>query len=183
MKKTAQKILAIFFVLMFILPSVSFGLDKGLYSMKNETSYANPATGKTEDGGTQIAIGDGMCRTALGEYFLLDVKSKKQKYLTIRMGLQHFVRDVKIFVKNSKGEYKEVKFKEKGEDKEKHTKDYKFAVSNDYPEIKVKMYVEPMGRDVIFFAKGLKDESKKGEDNFKKQEVATKMKIKTSDKK
>ncbi|MFC4804863.1 heme-binding Shp domain-containing protein [Filifactor villosus] len=178
MKKIAMKMVSAFLVLAVLFSSASFALDKGSYSMKNETSYVNPATGKTEDGGTQIAIGDGMCRTALGEYFLLDVKSKKQKYLTIRMGLQHFTKDLHIFVKNKKGEYKEVKFKEKAEDKKNHTKDYKFAVNSDYPEIKVKMYVEPMGRDVIFFAKGLEDETKKGEDKFKKQEVATKMKIK-----
>lgn len=178
MKKIMMKMVSAFLVIAFLFPSVSFALEKGSYSVKNETSYVNPDTGKTEDGGTQIAIGDGMCRTALGEYFLLDVKSKKQKYLTIRMGLQHFTKDLHIFVKDTKGKYKEVEFKKKAEDKKNYTKDYKFAVNSDYPEIKIKMYVEPMGRDVIFFAKALEDETQKGEDKFKKQEVATKMKIK-----
>ncbi|WP_462273752.1 heme-binding Shp domain-containing protein [Filifactor alocis] len=175
MKQYRFKVVLLMCIIALMIPSFSFGLDKGTYSVKNETSYANPKTGKTEDGGTQIALGDSMSRSLLGEYFLVDVQSKKKKYMTIRVGLQQYVTDIKVYVKNSKGEYKEVKIKEKAHDKKKDTKDYKFAISSDYPELKIKVYVEPMERDVIFFAKGLEKEVKKGRDNFDKMKLSTKL--------
>lgn len=175
MKKIMLKMIAVLCVFTLMIPSFSFGLEKGTYSVKNETSYKNPKTGKTEDGGTQIALGEGMCRSLIGEYFLLDIKSEKQKYMTIRVGLQQYASDLKVYVKNSKGEYKEVKLKEKASDKKNNTKDYKFPISSDYPELKIKAYIEPMERDVVFFAKALKDKSEKGEDKFKKMKMAGKI--------
>ena len=175
MKQYRVRVVLALCIIALMIPSFSFGLEKGSYSVKNETSYANPKTGKTEDGGTQIALGDSMSRSLLGEYFLIDVKSKKQKYMTIRVGLQKYVSNIKVYVKNNKGEYKEVKIKEKAHDKKNDTRDYKFSISSDYPELKIKVYVEPMERDVIFFAKSLEKEVKKGNDNFNKMKLSTKL--------
>ncbi|MDO4793913.1 MAG: heme-binding Shp domain-containing protein [Filifactor alocis] len=175
MKQYRFKAVILMCIIALMIPSFSFGLEKGTYSVKNETSYANPKTGKAEDGGTQIALGDSMSRSMLGEYFLMDIKSKKQKYVTIRVGLQKYVSDIKVYVKNSKGEYKEVKIKEKAHNKKNDTRDYKFAVSSDYPQLKIKAYVEPMERDVIFFAKALEKEVKKGKDTFEKTKLSTKI--------
>lgn len=120
------------------------------------------------------AIGDGMSRSILGKYALLD-NTGKTKSLTIKIGLTDVSKDYKISVKNVKDDkYKEVKFKVVKEDKKKKTKDIKFEVPTNEAYIKISAYVEPMGRDITFFAQMSSKDAKEGAKEFNSQKMTTK---------
>ena len=44
-------------------PVPVYAMEDGAYTVGRTTSYANPETGQTVDGGTNIALGDSMCES------------------------------------------------------------------------------------------------------------------------
>ena len=184
LKKILSSIIALSFIFMiFVLNINAQDLESKVYSVKNTAQYENPITKELEDlkikegqpkYKSKKAIGDGMSRSILGKYSLLD-NTGKTKTLTIKIGLADVCKDYKISVKNVKDDkYKEVKFKVVKEDKKKKTKDIKFEVPTNEAYIKISAYVDPMGRDITFFAQMSSKDAKEGAKEFNSQEMTTK---------
>ena len=184
LKKILSSIIALSFIFMiFVLNINAQDLESKVYSVKNTAQYENPITKELEDlkikegqpkYKSKKAIGDGMSRSILGKYSLLD-NTGKTKTLTIKIGLADVCKDYKISVKNVKDDkYKEVKFKVVKEDKKKKTKDIKFEVPTNEAYIKISAYVEPMGRDITFFAQMSSKDAKEGAKEFNSQKMTTK---------
>ena len=57
-----------------------------LYLISRSTSYVNPLTGKTEDGGENIALGDSMVGNIVEGQLLLEQTGGKY-YITVGLGL------------------------------------------------------------------------------------------------
>ena len=184
LKKILSSIIALSFIFTIFVSDINAqDLGNKVYSIKNTAQYENPITKELEDlkikGGqpkykSKKAIGDGMSRSILGKYALLD-NTGKTKSLTIKIGLTDVSKDYKISVKNVKDDkYKEVKFKVVKEDKKKKTKDIKFEVPTNEAYIKISAYVEPMGRDITFFAQMSSKDAKEGAKEFNSQKMTTK---------
>lgn len=184
LKKILSSIIALSFIFMiFVLNINAQDLESKVYSVKNTAQYENPITKELEDlkikegqpkYKSKKAIGDGMSRSILGKYSLLD-NTSKTKTLTIKIGLADVCKDYKILVKNVKDDkYKEVKFKVVKEDKKKKTKDIKFEVPTNEAYIKISAYVDPMGRDITFFAQMSSKDAKEGAKEFNSQKMTTK---------
>jgi cell wall anchor domain protein len=184
LKKILSSIIALSFIFtIFVLNINAQDLESKVYSVKNTAQYENPITKELEDlkikegqpkYKSKKAIGDGMSRSILGKYSLLD-NTGKTKTLTIKIGLADVCKDYKISVKNLKDDkYKEVKFKVVKEDKKKKTKDIKFEVPTNEAYIKISAYVDPMGRDITFFAQMSSKDAKEGAKEFNSQKMTTK---------
>ena len=189
-----KKLLSAAFAVALIFTSLTIGADaksaaktkdlgKKTYSITNTVQYENPITKEIEDlklkskdkqYKSKKAIGDGMSRSILGKYALLD-NTGKTKMLTVKMGMTDATKDYKVFVKNAKDDkYKEVKFTVAKEDKKKKTKDLKFEVSVNDAYIKISAYVNPMGRNITFFAQMTSKDAKEGSKDFDGQKMTTK---------
>lgn len=130
----------------------SFALDSGVYTAKVVTSYYNPDTGKVDDGGTaNAALGEGMCRSATAETGLVEVDKDGNIWLTIRLLLQSNCRDVAFYTRSSYDSYSGVSYIITAEDAVNDSIDYRFKVSDAGVKLKGTMYVEPMGRDVLWY--------------------------------
>lgn len=143
------------------------GLDKGLYLLDNKTYYTNPDTGKVDDGG-DTSIGNGMSRNVTYSKSLLEIRDGKY-LVTLRMKMISYISKVTIHVQKSKGDgaaYSPVAFKITGENKAEDTRDYQFEVSDPSLFIKPVIYVEPMGRDVVYFVSLLEDSAQPDKGSF-----------------
>ena len=69
-KKVLLILVAIITMTINIKPA--FALDDGAYLIGRSTSYVNPLTGNTEDGGTNITLGDSMVSSIVEGNLLLD---------------------------------------------------------------------------------------------------------------
>ena len=189
-----KKLLSAVFAVALVFTSLSMGADakvttkakdlgKKTYSIKNSVQYENPITKEIEDlklkpkdkqYKSKKAIGDGMSRSIVGKYALLDNTGKK-KMLTIKIGMTDSTKDYKVFVKNAKDDkYKEVKFTVAKEDKKKKTKDLKFEVPVNDAYVKISTYVNPMGRNITFFGQMTSKDAKEGSKEFDGQKMTTK---------
>ncbi|EFM38370.1 hypothetical protein HMPREF0379_1923 [[Eubacterium] yurii subsp. margaretiae ATCC 43715] len=185
-----KKLLSAVFAVALVFTSLAVGVDakakdlgKKTYSIKNSVQYENPITKEIEDlklkpkdkqYKSKKAIGDGMSRSIVGKYALLDNTGKK-KMLTIKIGMTDSTKDYKVFVKNTKDDkYKEVKFTVAKEDKKKKTKDLKFEVPVNDAYVKISTYVNPMGRNITFFGQMTSKDAKEGSKDFDGQKMTTK---------
>lgn len=132
----------------------AFTLDDGAYLIGRSTSYVNPLTGATEDGGTNITLGESMVSSIVEGQLLLEQVNGKV-YVTIGLGLASNVSNVRIKTMNSSGSFSNANATVTGSssangDTVNH---YRIQMNslNDY--ISPILYVTPMGRDVQFFIK------------------------------
>lgn len=114
MKNIFRKIgvLALCTILMVgIMVSGAFAITDGTYTVKTVTSYVNPDTGKTDDGGTgNSELGEGMCRSVIDENAEIEQKNGKVT-VTMRMKLYSNLSNIRIATQESpKGKYNEVKY-------------------------------------------------------------------------
>lgn len=154
MKKKLLSFLCITVVLSMLLgvSASALSLKDGTYHAKLKTSYANPATGKPVDGGTNIALGDGMCKSIVEESLLIE-QSHGKTYVTIGLGMMSNVENVRIQIQGKDGEYRTVPAKKVGSCVRNHDtcNHYRFEVESADKNISPILYVKPMGRDVQFF--------------------------------
>ena len=78
---------------MFI-SSVS-ALNDGAYLVSRSTSYTNPLTGKTEDGGENIALGESMVSNIVESQLLVEQTNGKY-YITVGLGLASNVSNIRF---------------------------------------------------------------------------------------
>lgn len=127
-----------------------------VYTCKINPSYAHPVTGEIEDAGgsSSTATGQGMVEGALGSSGILEVTDSGEYYLTIRMGLMdyssgHSFRTQEVGA--SGWSSVEAAQTGSGSDDSGTTADLRISVPSESCIVRCSMYVEPMGRDVIFY--------------------------------
>lgn len=150
-KWTAILTLTVFLLGMMAQPALA--LDFGVYTAPANTYYKNPETGEIEDGGTQNEeLGEGMCRSAVGETALIEVDADGNVYVTMRMLLYSNLSKIKFYVQDKpNGSYSQVKASITAEDSSKDSADFRMKMPSAGANVKTVMYVAPMGRDVTFF--------------------------------
>lgn len=152
MKKILQINIILMMLFMFISPVSA--LNDGAYLVSRSTSYTNPLTGKTEDGGENIALGESMVGNIVESKLLVEQTNGKY-YITVGLGLASNVSNVRFKVMTSGGSMSSVSATKTGSssangDTVNH---YRLQVSSLDLYISPIMYVTPMGRDVQFFIK------------------------------
>ncbi len=144
-----------------------FALKDAVYLVSNNTFYANPDTGKTDDGG-DTSIGEGMSRNVVATQSLYEKRNGKQ-YVTLRLNMSSYISSVGLFVQSKAGEadaYQSANYEVTGSNKENDTKDYRFEINSSNLYIKTTAYVEPMKRDVIFYVSLDLSQAKEGKGDF-----------------
>ena len=152
MKKIVQINILLMMLFMFMTPI--HALSDGAYLISRSTSYTNPLTGQTEDGGENIALGESMVSNIVESQLLVEQTNGKY-YITVGLGLASNVSNIRFKVMNSSGSMSSVSATKTGSssangDTVNH---YRLQVSSLDLYISPIMYVNPMGRDVQFFIK------------------------------
>ena len=152
MKKILQINILLMMLFMFMTPI--HALSDGAYLVSRSTSYTNPLTGQTEDGGENIALGESMVSNIVESQLLVEQTNGKY-YITVGLGLASNVSNIRFKVMNSSGSMSSVSATKTGSsnangDSVNH---YRLQVSSLDLYISPIMYVNPMGRDVQFFIK------------------------------
>lgn len=129
-------------------------LSIGHYTGYAQTYYINPDTGVTDDGGSRNeAVGEGMCRSVIAETALVEYDGA-DTYVTLRVLLLSNIRDLKLYVQQTKGDansYTQISPEIMSEDAENDCADYRFKVPQSDSYIKCSAYIIPMSRDVTFY--------------------------------
>lgn len=179
--KSLKAFIFTFVFFITIMPVSAFAMEDGAYLVTRNTSYVNPQTGQTVDGGTNIALGESMCASMIESQALVE-QSDGRIYVTLGIGMMSNITSVRIQVQSGSG-YSEVPITLTGScqrdgDTCNH---YRFEVSSVDNYISPIVYVEPMGREVQFFVSLNSGSATAGTGNFvsemvtqKVQEVETK---------
>lgn len=146
--------MALVIAMVAAIPALATALKPGIYTAGRTTSYADPETGKTVDGGTDIALGDSMCANILDKKVLVEYDGDKT-YLTIGLGMMSYIKkdSVTVQVQQKNGKYKDVHAEYTGKsildgDDCYH---YRFEVPDATARFSPRFYVMPMSRYVQFF--------------------------------
>ncbi|SNS77104.1 Cell surface heme-binding protein Shp [Anaerovirgula multivorans] len=152
MKKKILSFLMIMTIAVGVMAVDIFALEDGVYIVSNTTSYVNPDTGKTDDGGSDTSLGDGMARGMTHETSFYEVIEGKH-YITVRIGMVSYIENMRFKVQSEKGkgDYKSISYKVVGENKEEDTRDYRIEIPSIDFRISPTFFVGPMNRDVVFF--------------------------------
>lgn len=127
-----------------------------VYTCTVNPCYAHPVTGEIEDAGgsSSTATGQGMVEGALGGSGILEVTDGGEYYLTIRMSLMDYSSGHSFQVQEVGGSgwnSVEASRTGSGSDDSGTTADMRIQVPSESCVVRCSMYVEPMGRDVIFY--------------------------------
>lgn len=127
-----------------------------IYTCVINPCYSHPVTGEIEDAGgkSSYATGQGMVSGVLGTEGMLEVTDNGEYYLTFRMSLMDYTTDQSFLVqKKGETEWAEtaIGVTATGEDENGTTADVCVQVPDKDCIVRGTMYVEPMGRNVIFY--------------------------------
>jgi hypothetical protein len=126
--------------------------NPGIYTLTAAPYYAHPMTGVIEDSGQNPGIGQGMTESVLARSALLEVYGNGEQYVTVRFSLMDNIKDITVSVqKDADSAFEDVPYTITKEDMDAGTADIRFAVPDENAIARAAMFVEPMGRDVIFF--------------------------------
>lgn len=127
-----------------------------VYTCVIHPCYAHPVTGVIEDSGGEAsyATGQGMVDGAVYTTGILELTDSGEYYLTIRMSLMDYTSGHSFWVQNvgdSGWASPAVGVTGNGTDGNGATSDICIQVPSENCVVRGSMYVEPMGRDVIFY--------------------------------
>lgn len=128
-----------------------------VYSCAINRCYAHPVTGVIEDSGgeSSYATGQGMVEVCVYSNGILEVTDDGAYYLTIRMSLMDYTSGHSFQVQNvgdsGWSTPSEIGITGNGSDSNGTTADVCMRVPSENCVVRGSMYVEPMGRDVIFY--------------------------------
>ena len=150
------RVLAI--TLMAGFPAVkAYAASGTVYSCAINRCYAHPVTGVIEDSGgeSSYATGQGMVEGCVYSNGILEVTDDGAYYLTIRMSLMDYTSGHSFQVQNvgdsGWSTPSEIGITGNGSDSNGTTADVCMRVPSENCVVRGSMYVEPMGRDVIFY--------------------------------
>ena len=128
-----------------------------VYSCTINRCYAHPVTGVIEDSGGEgsYATGQGMVNSCVYSNGILEVSDDGAYYLTIRMSLMDYTSGHSFQVQNvgdsGWSTPSEIGITGNGSDSNGTTADVCMRVPSENCIVRGEMYVEPMGRNVIFY--------------------------------
>lgn len=128
-----------------------------VYSCAINRCYTHPVTGVIEDSGgeSSYATGQGMVEGCVYSNGILEVTDDGAYYLTIRMSLMDYTSGHSFQVQNvgdsGWSTPSEIGITGNGSDSNGTTADVCMRVPSENCVVRGSMYVEPMGRDVIFY--------------------------------
>lgn len=127
-----------------------------VYTCVIHPCYAHPVTGVIEDSGGEAsyATGQGMVDGAIYTTGILELTDSGEYYLTIRMSLMDYTSNHSFWVQNvgdSGWLSPAIGVTGNGTDDNGATADICMQVPSENCVVRGSMYVEPMGRDVIFY--------------------------------
>lgn len=127
-----------------------------IYSCKIVPGYKHPVDGTIEDSGgeSSYATGQGMVESAVNTAGMLEAVSDGTYYLTLRMKLMDYTsgHEFKVQKKgDSSWQKSSAEVTSTGSDSNGKTSDMCIQVPAQDCVVRVTMYVEPMGRNVIFY--------------------------------
>lgn len=127
-----------------------------VYTCTINRCYAHPVTGVIEDSGgeSSYATGQGMVEGAVYGTGMLEVTDSGEYYLTIRMSLMDYTSNHSFWVQSvgdSGWSTPAMGQTGSGSDSNGTTADITIQVPSENCVVRGGMYVEPMGRDVIFY--------------------------------
>ncbi len=140
------------------IPAVSAHAASGaVYSCTVTPCYRHPVTGVIEDSGgeSSYATGQGMAEGCVYTTGIMEVTTDGAYYLTIRLSLMDYTSGHSFWVQNigdsSWSSPSEIGITGNGTDGNGTTADICMRVPSENCVVRVAMYVEPMGRDVVFY--------------------------------
>ena len=127
-----------------------------IYTCVIHPCYAHPVTGVIEDSGGEAsyATGQGMVDGTVYTTGILELTDSGEYYLTIRMSLMDYTSNHSFWVQNvgdSNWSSPAIGVTGNGTDDNGATADICMQVPSENCVVRGSMYVEPMGRDVIFY--------------------------------
>ena len=127
-----------------------------VYTCVIHPCYAHPVTGEIEDSGGEAsyATGQGMIDGAVYTTGILELTDSGEYYLTIRMSLMGYTSGHTFWVQNvgdSGWSSPAMGITGTGTDNNGDTADICMQVPSENCVVRGSMYVEPMGRDVVFY--------------------------------
>lgn len=127
-----------------------------VYTCVIHPCYAHPVTGVIEDSGGEAsyATGQGMVDSAVYTTGILEVTDSGNYYLTIRLSLMDYTSNHSFWVQTAGGSdwsTPALGVTGSGTDSNGGTTDVCIQVPSENCVIRGSMYVQPMGRDVIFY--------------------------------
>lgn len=127
-----------------------------VYTCVIHPCYAHPVTGEIEDSGGEgsYATGQGMVESAVYTTGILEVTDSGAYYLTIRLSLMDYISNHAFWVQNvgdSGWSAPALGVTGSGSDSNGSTADVCIQVPSENCVIRGSMYVQPMGRDVVFY--------------------------------
>lgn len=164
--KSVKKIRKIFAGLLAVFVLTVMGAGAGavpvqaasgnVYTCVIHPCYAHPVTGVIEDSGGEAsyATGQGMVEGAVYPTGILELTDSGEYYLTIRMSLMDYTSNHSFWVQNvgdSGWSSPAIGVTGNGTDDNGATADICMQVPSENCVVRGSMYVEPMGRDVIFY--------------------------------
>lgn len=126
-----------------------------IYNVNIDRSYRNPITGQVEDSGgeSSLEIGQGMVEGAVNSRAILEETSSGELYLTIKMSLFDYTSNHSFWINQGGDSWysPQAGVTGHGSDSNGTTGNITIKVPSKDCVLKGGMYVEPMGRDVIWF--------------------------------
>jgi len=127
-----------------------------VYNCEIARTYEHPVTGKIEDSGgsSSKTTGQGMVEGVIASKGLLEVTDSGEYYLTFKMSLIDQTSKYSFWVqKRGASGFQAQSVTEIGTGKDNNgtTKDYRIKLPSQDSIVRCSMYVEPMGRNVIFY--------------------------------
>ena len=156
-KQKKNIVIALIFSVILMLFPHQIKADSGnVYICKINPSYSHPVTGDVEDSGgkSSMATGQGMVEGVVGATGMLEVTDSGKYYLTIKMSLLDFTSKQNFKVQKRGTEtWSETKMgiTSQGKDSNGTTADICIEIPDKDSIVRGTMYVEPMGRDVIYY--------------------------------
>lgn len=152
----AFALLAAFVVSSSVLVGVAHAATSAVYTASTAPSYANPVTGAIEDsaGQSNVALAESMTTGCTYPAALVEKDTAGNTFVTLRFKLADQMGAMSFWADNGgDGAFAEVEATQMQTSAVGDTAvaDWRFQVPSETSNIRVSMYVTPMGRDVVYF--------------------------------
>lgn len=150
----AFALLAAFAVSSSVLIGTAHAVTSAVYTASTAPSYANPVTGTIEDsaGQSNVALAESMTTGCTYPAALVEKDTAGNTFVTLRFKLADQMGAMSFWADNGgDGAFAAVEAAQMQVDSANNTADWRFQVPSEASNIRVSMYVTPMGRDVVYF--------------------------------
>ena len=133
---------------------VAHAATSAVYTAATVPSYSNPVTGSIEDsaGQSNIALAESMTTGCTYPAALVEKDTAGNTFVTLRFKLADQMGAMSFWADNGgDGAFSAVEAAQMQVDSANNTADWRFQVPSETSNIRVSMYVTPMGRDVVYF--------------------------------